>query len=126
MHSFSASQPELKPDELDAVFNALANATRRDILVQLGGGPASVGEIGRAFEMSQPGVSKHLKVLEQAGLITREIDQQRRPATLAPDQLALAVSWLKQFAQFWEESLDQLDALLQTLDLETKDLETKD
>ncbi|MBC8242469.1 MAG: winged helix-turn-helix transcriptional regulator [Alphaproteobacteria bacterium] len=97
---------------LDMVFAALADSTRRAILTRLAEGQASVGEIAEPFEISQPAVSKHLKVLERAGLIKREVDEQRRPARLNADNLAVAVAWLTDFREFWASSFDQLDDLL--------------
>jgi DNA-binding transcriptional ArsR family regulator len=100
---------------LDAVFAALADPTRRAILSRLAAGEASVNEIAAPFEMSQPAVSKHLRVLERAGLIERDVDKQRRPARLRAEPMAGAVSWLKEFKQFWSSSFDQLDSLLEEL-----------
>jgi DNA-binding transcriptional ArsR family regulator len=96
---------------LDAVFAALADPTRRAILCRLAVGEASVNEIAEPFEMSQPAVSKHLKVLERAGLIERDVDKQRRPARLKAEPMAAAVSWLGEFKQFWTSNFDQLDGL---------------
>ncbi|MEN3378733.1 MAG: hypothetical protein V7604_4088 [Hyphomicrobiales bacterium] len=101
--------------DLDAVFAALADPTRRAILSRLAGGEASVNEIAAPFDISQPAVSRHLKVLEQAGLIERDIDQQRRPARLKAEPMAAAVRWLEEFKQFWSSSFDQLDDLLEEL-----------
>jgi len=106
---------------LDAVFAALADPTRRAILSRLAAGEASVNEIAEPFEISQPAVSKHLKVLERAGLIERDVDKQRRPARLKAEPMAAAVSWLEKFKQFWSSSFDQLDGLLEEL----KKAETK-
>ena len=100
------------PRDLDAVFAALADPTRRAILSRLASGAASVTEIAAPFEMSQPAVSKHLKVLERAGLIERDVDRQRRPARLNAGPMAAAVRWLEEFEQFWSSSFDQLDSLL--------------
>lgn len=110
-----------QPRNLDAVFAALADPTRRAILSRLAAGEASVNEIAAPFEMSQPAVSKHLKVLERAGLIARDVDKQRRPARLMAQPMAAAVSWLEEFKQFWSSSFDQLDGLLEEL----KKTETK-
>ena len=107
--------------DLDAVFGALADPTRRAILSRLATGEASVNEIAAPFEMSQPAVSRHLKVLEQAGLIERDIDKQRRPARLKAAPMAAAVRWLEEFKRFWSSSFDQLDGLLEEL----KKAETK-
>ncbi len=100
---------------LDTVFAALADPTRRAILSQLSRGEASVNEIASPFQMSQPAVSKHLKVLERAGLITRAVDRQRRPARLNAAPMRDAVAWLEEFKDFWAGSFDQLDALLSDL-----------
>jgi DNA-binding transcriptional ArsR family regulator len=100
---------------LDAIFAALADPTRRAILSRLAGGEASVNEIAAPFEISQPAVSRHLKVLEQAGLIERDVDQQRRPARLKAEPMAAAVRWLEEFKRFWASSFDQLDDLLEEL-----------
>jgi len=97
---------------LDAIFSAVADRTRRSILSHLVRGEASVSELTALYEISQPAVSRHLKVLERAGLITRDIDKQRRPARLNAEPMAAAVTWLEQYRQFWEGSFDQLDALL--------------
>ncbi len=97
---------------LDAVFAALADPTRRAILSRLAGGQACVNEIAAPFEISQPAVSKHLKVLERAGLIERGIDEQRRPARLKAEKMADAVRWLEEFKAFWATSFDQLDGVL--------------
>lgn len=107
-----ATQPSAN---LDAVFAALADPTRRAILAQLSTGEASVNEIASPFEMSQPAVSKHLKVLERAGLVTRAVDKQRRPARLNAAPMKDAVAWLEEFREFWAGSFDQLDGLLADL-----------
>ena len=104
-----------KSQNLDAIFAALADPTRRSILSRLAAGEASVNEIAAPFGISQPAVSKHLKVLERAGLIERDIDKQRRPARLKAEPMAAAVSWLEEFKQFWSSSFDQLDGLLEVL-----------
>src|SRR5882672_5758478 len=104
-----------QPKSLDAVFAALADPTRRAILSRLAAGEASVNEIAAPFAMSQPAVSKHLRVLEQAGLIERDVDKQRRPARLKAEPMAAAVSWLEEFKHFWSSSFDQLDGLLKEL-----------
>ena len=100
---------------LDAVFSALADPTRRAILARLASGEASVLELAAPFAMSQPAISKHLKVLERAGLITRSRDRQRRPCRLAAEPLAEATGWLLGYRQFWEGSFQSLDALLDEL-----------
>ena len=100
---------------LDATFAALADPTRRAILARLTVGEASVAELAAPFAMTQPAISKHLKVLEQAGLITRSRDRQRRPCRLAARPLAEASAFLESYRQFWEESYQSLDALLTEL-----------
>ena len=101
-----------RQSNLDAVFAALADPTRRAILSRLVDGQASVNEIAAPFDMSQPAVSRHLKVLERAGLIERDIDEQRRPARLKAQNMAVAVDWLTEFKAFWGASFDQLDNVL--------------
>ncbi len=108
--------------DLDAVFAALADPTRRAILTRLTAGEASVNEIAAPFEMSQPAVSKHLKVLERAGLIERDIVEQRRPARLKAETMVAAVDWLDEFRAFWSKSFDQLDDIL----IQMKQNEAKD
>lgn len=100
------------PPNLDAVFHALADGTRRAILSRLAKGEASVNEIAEPFDISQPAISRHLKVLERAGLIEREIDEQRRPARLKAERMIAAVNWLADFRPMWGTSFDQLDELL--------------
>ena len=97
---------------LDAVFRALADGTRRAILSRLADGEASVNEIAEPFEISQPAVSRHLKVLERAGLIERDIDEQRRPARLKAERMLAAVDWLAEFRPMWGTSFNQLDDVL--------------
>ena len=100
---------------LDAVFAALADPTRRRILRRLSRGEACVTEIAEPFAVSQPAISKHLKVLEKAGLIERAVDAQRRPARLRAAPMRAAVQWLEAFETFWADSLDGLDAVLNDL-----------
>ena len=100
---------------LDAVFGALADPTRRAILKRLAAGEAPVKELSEPFEMSQPAISRHLKVLERAGLIERHVDRQKRPARLKAEPLAAAIGWLEEFRRFWNSSFDQLDELLEEL-----------
>ena len=102
-------------DRLDATFAALADPTRRAILARLAAGDASVTELVRPFAMSQPAISKHLRVLERAGLISRSRDAQRRPCRLEAKPLAEATGWLMEYRQFWESSFQGLDALLDEL-----------
>ena len=101
-----------KQPTLDAVFAALASSTRRAILSRLADGQALVNEIAAPFDISQPAVSRHLKVLERAGLIARDVDEQRRPARLKAENMAAAVDWLTEFRAFWGTSFDQLDDVL--------------
>jgi DNA-binding transcriptional ArsR family regulator len=103
------------PDRLDATFAALADPTRRAILARLAAGEASVTELAAPFDMSQPAVSKHLKVLERAGLISRGRDAQRRPCRLEARPLKAAIDWLENYRDFWEESFQRLDSLLDEL-----------
>lgn len=101
---------------LDATFAALADPTRRAILARLAQGEASVTELAAPFEMSQPAISKHLKVLEKAGLITRGRDAQRRPCRLAAEPLQEATEWLAGYREFWEARYRQLDAVLKGME----------
>jgi DNA-binding transcriptional ArsR family regulator len=109
------SYEQMTPDRLDATFAALADPTRRAILARLASGEASVSELAEPFAMTQPAVSKHLKVLEQAGLISRRRDAQRRPRRLEAEPLAEATEWLVGYRQFWEGSFERLDDLLAEL-----------
>ncbi len=102
---------------LDAVFAALADPTRRAIISKLAGGDAAVGDLAEPFAMSQPAISKHLKVLERAGLIERRVDKQKRMSHLKAEPMKAAVNWLEQYREFWENSFDQLDTLLEELKL---------
>jgi DNA-binding transcriptional ArsR family regulator len=99
-------------ERLDATFAALADPTRRAILARLASGDASVNELSAPFEMSQPAISKHLKVLERAGLVSRGRDAQRRPRRLEPKPLAEATRWLENYRKLWEANFRRLDALL--------------
>jgi DNA-binding transcriptional ArsR family regulator len=103
------------PDQLNATFAALADPTRRAIIARLASGEASVTELARPFAMSQPAISKHLKVLERAGLISRGRNAQRRPRRLEAKPLAEASEWLEHYRQFWEGTFQRLDALLDEL-----------
>lgn len=100
---------------LNAVFAALADPTRREILSRLADGEASVNDIAAPFAMSQPAISKHLKVLEKAGLVTRAVERQKRPARLNAKPMQDAAAWLETFRDFWLGSFDQLDSLLADL-----------
>jgi len=108
------------PDRLDATFAALADPTRRAILARLATGEASVMELGAPFDMSQPAISKHLKVLERAGLISRGRDAQRRPRRLEARPLAEATGWLDAYRRFWEGNFERLDAVLEGLKADKK------
>jgi DNA-binding transcriptional ArsR family regulator len=100
---------------LDATFAALADPTRRAILARLALGDTSVTELAEPFKMSMPAISKHLKVLEKAGLIDRGREAQTRPARLNPVALKSAADWINEYRRHWEESFDRLDAYLQRL-----------
>jgi DNA-binding transcriptional ArsR family regulator len=102
-------------DPLSNTFAALADPTRRAILARLASGETSVKELSEPFEMSQPAISKHLKVLERAGLIARGRDAQWRPARLEAAQLKTAFDWLDDYRKFWEQSFDRLDEYLKRL-----------
>ncbi len=103
------------PAGLDATFAALADPTRRAILARLSSGEASVKELVEPFAMTQAAVSKHLKVLERAGLISRNRDAQRRPSQLVAGPLEEGSAWLEQYRRFWETSFQRLDGLLNQL-----------
>jgi len=113
------------PGHLDATFAALADPTRRAILARLASGEASVLELAEPFAISQPAISKHLKVLERAGLISRGRDAQRRPCRLEARPLAEANEWLEGYRQFWEASFQRLDALLEEMKSQKKPQRTK-
>ncbi|WP_049558659.1 ArsR/SmtB family transcription factor [Nonomuraea sp. SBT364] len=102
-------------DTLDATFAALADPTRRAILARLATGEATVTELAAPFAMSQPAVSKHLRVLERAGLVSRGRDAQRRPRRLVAEPLRTAMDWLADYRDYWEASYQRLDALLEDL-----------
>ena len=106
-------------------FGALADPTRRAILAKLAKGEASVLELAEPFDMSQPAISKHLKVLERAGLIARGRDAQRRPCRLEPRRLKQAADWIGTYRQFWEASYNRLDDYLQDLQTKEKPRELK-
>lgn len=110
----------MTPDRLDATFAALADPTRRAILARLASGEASVMELAEPFDMSQPAISKHLKVLERAGLISRSHDAQRRPRRLEAKPLGAANQWLERYRQYWEENFQRLDVLLEELQTKPK------
>ncbi|MBY0506979.1 MAG: metalloregulator ArsR/SmtB family transcription factor [Bryobacteraceae bacterium] len=108
------------PNPLDATFAALADPTRRAILARLSRGDASVTELAGPFTMTQAAISKHLKVLERAGLIARDRDAQRRPSRLVAQPLAEASGWIEEYRQFWDTSFRRLDGLLDELQVEKK------
>ena len=110
----------MSPDRLSTTFSALADPTRRAILARLIAGEVSVTELAEPFAMSLPAVSKHLKVLERAGLIKRSREAQWRPCRLAAGPLKDAADWLEHYRHFWEESLDRLDDYLQALQSKEK------
>ena len=110
---------------LDATFAALADPTRRAILARLAAGAASVTELAEPFAMSQPAISKHLRVLERAGLISSGRDAQRRPRRLEARPLAEADAWLENYRRFWEESFQRLDDVLAELKAQRKREPTK-
>jgi DNA-binding transcriptional ArsR family regulator len=103
---------------LDSTFAALADPTRREILVRLASGEASVNELAEPFQMSLPGISKHLKVLERAGLISRGRVAQSRPCRLEARPLKEAADWVERYRRFWEEGFDRLDDYLQEMQRE--------
>jgi DNA-binding transcriptional ArsR family regulator len=103
-------------DQLDLVFGALADSTRRAILGRLAQGDATVNELVAPFDLAQPTISKHLKVLERAGLVSRGRKAQFRPVYLNPEPLATAARWLGDYRRFWEESLDQLSEYVKLLE----------
>jgi DNA-binding transcriptional ArsR family regulator len=102
-------------ERLDLTFAALADPTRRAILARLATGEASVQELAEPFAVSQPAISRHLKVLERAGLISRGVDAQRRPRRLEPQRLGEAVDWIERYREIWEQNYQRLDALLEEL-----------
>jgi DNA-binding transcriptional ArsR family regulator len=102
-------------ERLDLTFAALADPTRRAILARLATGEATVTELAEPFEMSQPAISKHLKVLERAGLISMDVDAQRRPRKLEPKGLKEAVDWIERYREIFEQNYQRLDVLLEAL-----------
>src|SRR6267142_2692798 len=115
----------MSSDRLDATFAALADPTRRAILARLASGQASVTELAAPFAMSQPAISKHLKVLERAGLVSGGRDAQRRPRRIEPKPLADATGWLERYREIWEGNYQRLDAVLEELKLSEKKRRTK-
>jgi DNA-binding transcriptional ArsR family regulator len=110
----------MAPDRLSSTFAALADPTRRAILARLASGATSVGELAEPFDMSLPAISKHLKVLERAGLITRGREAQWRPCQLAAGPLKDAADWLEYYRRFWDQSFDRLEAYLPELQRKEK------
>lgn len=111
----SSGDADVSSDHLSQLFGALADPTRRAILARLSKGEASVNELAAPFEITLPAVSKHLKVLERAGLIERTRDAQWRPCRLRAAPLKEAADWIDYYRQYWEESFDRLDAYLKTV-----------
>jgi DNA-binding transcriptional ArsR family regulator len=105
----------LSSERLDAVFSALADPTRRAIVTRLAKGEATVAELGEPFDMSQPAISKHLKVLERAGLVSIGQDAQRRPRKLEAEPLEAAMGWIEHSREIWEQNYRRLDSLLEEL-----------
>ncbi len=114
----------MPPDQLSNTFAALADPTRRAILARLASGEASVTVLAQPFDMSMPAISKHLKVLERAGLVARSREAQWRPCRLKATPLQDAASWLDHYRQFWERSLDRLDQYLR--ELQSPELKSKE
>ena len=116
----------MTPARLDATFAALSDPTRRAILARLAQGEASVMELAAPFAMSQPAISKHLKVLERAGLISRGRDAQRRPCRLEAEPLRDVNTWIEGYREFWEASFDALDGVLEDLKKQQKTKRTQE
>jgi DNA-binding transcriptional ArsR family regulator len=107
-------------ERLDATFAALADPTRRAILARLAAGEASVTELAEPFDISQPAISKHLKVLERAGLISRGRDAQRRPCRIEAGPLAEVTGWLEKYREAWDRNFQRLDTLLEELKIDKR------
>ena len=114
------SYTSVQSKQLDATFAALADPTRRAILARLASGEASVNDLAKPFKMSQPAISKHLRVLENAGLISKGLDKQRRPRRIEAAPLKVANEWIERYRQFWEVVYDNLDSLLEEMMIEEK------
>jgi DNA-binding transcriptional ArsR family regulator len=110
----------MSESNLDATFAALSDPTRRAILARLALGETSVTELAGPFKMTMPAISKHLKVLEKAGLIERGREAQTRPARLNPAALKTAADWIEEYRRFWEQSFDRLNAYLRSVEAENK------
>jgi DNA-binding transcriptional ArsR family regulator len=130
VHNVMVMQPKgygtIPPDALDLTFATLADPTRRAILARLASGEASVKELAEPFNMSQPAISKHIKVLERAGLVSRGRDAQRRPVRLEPKPLAQAADYIEGYRAFWEEGFSKLDAYLRELQTKTEEPRNKE
>ena len=114
------SYTSVQSKQLDATFAALADPTRRAILARLASGEASVNDLAKPFRMSQPAISKHLRVLENAGLISKGLDKQRRPRRIEAAPLKIANEWIERYRQFWEVRYENLDSLLEEMMVEAK------
>jgi DNA-binding transcriptional ArsR family regulator len=112
----------MQANQLDSIFSALADPTRRAILTRLSLGEASVKELTQPFNLTQPAISKHLKVLEEAGLVRRGKEAQWRPCRLDPAPLKEVSDWVDQYRKFWEESFDRLDVYLKELQSKEKSI----
>src|SRR5271167_850959 len=115
----------MTPENLSTTFAALADPTRRAILARLALGETSVTELAEPFEMSMPAISRHLKVLEKAGLISRGREAQWRPCRLKAEPLKQAADWLDEYRQFWEQSFDRLDEYLKSMQEKEKNRSSK-
>ena len=116
-----AANPAGARDPLSLVFAALADPTRRAMLTRLRRGPATVSELGKPFDMTGPAVSKHLRVLERAGLVTRGRIAQSRPATLEAEPMKQVAAWAEEFREFWDQRYDRLEDYLRTMHDDPKD-----
>jgi DNA-binding transcriptional ArsR family regulator len=116
MRRKTRSRPRAPTDHLSVTFAALADPTRRAILARLSAGEASVSELGEPFRMSQPAISRHLRVLERAGLVSKHRDSRWRPRRIEAKPLAELNGWLEEYRKFWEVSFDQLDKVLEGLE----------
>ena len=118
--------PAIPDDQLSGIFAALANATRRAILARLAQGEATVNELAQPFDISLPAISKHIKVLEEVGLIVQSRKAQYRPCTIAPGPLQAVASWTDQYRHIWETSFDRMDAYLSELNLDAEGSESEE
>ncbi|MDH3293042.1 MAG: metalloregulator ArsR/SmtB family transcription factor [Acidimicrobiia bacterium] len=115
MGATATLEPTIPDDELDGIFAALANSTRRAMLARLAQGEATVNELAEPFDISLPAISKHIKVLEEVGLIRQGRQAQYRPCRLQPDSLAAVAGWTEQYRHIWETSFDRMDTYLSEL-----------